>query len=37
MNRLERMLEYGTITVTKEEHGYNLIFKPDVNRNPSYK
>ncbi|GEM_PF-3646913 len=37
MNRLERMLECGTITVTKEEHGYNLIFEPAANMNPSYK
>lgn len=37
MNRLERMLEYGTITMAKGEIGYNMVFEPDANRNPSYK
>lgn len=37
MNRLEGLLQYGSITMTMEKGNYDLIFEPDININPRYK
>lgn len=37
MNRLDGLLQYGDITMSKENQGYSLIFEPDIGRNPSFK
>ena len=37
MDKIEKMLKYGTISVMQIGYEYGLFFDPAENRNPSYK